>query len=344
MPLLESRNFYKPFEYPWAFEAYEIQRRINWDKKQIPMADDIADWSGKDKNGNPILSESEKAFLTDVFLFFTQGDIDIASGYARVFIPMFRPPEIVIMLTQFAATENIHIDSYSHLIESLNMPANTYSRFSAFPEMIAKHDFLAGFHSDVKKNPLEIALALAVFSAFSEGMFLFSSFAMLLNFVRTDGGRIAKMKGMGQIITYSVRDETLHFTKMIQLFKQFRKEYIFGENTALLEDRVASVAIDMVKLELSFIDLAYSTQNEMNGLAKTDLKRYIKYIADRRMEQMGYSPIYGIAANPLPWLEGILNGVEHANFFETHPTLYAEHSSTGTWDEVWKQLDKGKTT
>lgn len=341
--LLEERNSYKPFQYPWAYEAYKTQRKLSWEPEEVSMADDITDWNGKNKDGTTILSEAEKKFLTDIFLFFTQADIDVSGGYAKVFLPMFRPPEVVMMLATFAASEAVHVDAYSLLIESLNLPKDTYTRFMAFPEMASKHGYLESLRNCGKQDPFLTAVSLAAFSAFGEGLQLFSSFAMLLNFSRTDGGRKARMKGMGQIVTWSIRDESLHFTSLIRLFKEFRKEYIPDNRIDALFESVYEVAKTMVNLEFDFIDLAYGEETEMNGLRKDDLKEYIKFIADRRMGQMDYLPIYGVSKNPLLWLEAMVNAVEHANFFEARATNYARASSTGTWTDVWAKLDnKGK--
>ena len=170
------------------------------------------------KLSKPRLSKEEKNFLTQIFRFFTQGDIDVAGGYVKNYLPYFKQPEVRMMLLGFAAREALHIAAYSHLIETLGLPESTYNQFLEYQEMRDKHEYVLDISS--KNGTLEsTATHIAVFSAFTEGMQLFSSFIMLLNFPRH-----GLMKGMGQIVTWSIVDETMHAENMIKLFKEFIKE------------------------------------------------------------------------------------------------------------------------
>src|SRR5690606_2672038 len=134
---------------------------------------------------------------------------------------------------------------------------------------------------------------LAVYSAFGEGMQLFSSFAILLNFARYN-----KMKGMCQIVTWSIRDESLHVESMIKLFHAF-----IDENKQIwkndLKGEIYQAALDMVDLEDKFIELAFK-QGGIEGLEKEEVKQYIRYIADRRLLQLGLKPKFKVKENPLP--------------------------------------------
>ncbi len=140
------------------------------------MAEDVNDWKKK-------LTNEEKQFLTHIFRFFTQGDIDVAGGYVRNYLPYFPQPEVRMMLSGFAAREALHIAAYSHLIETLGLPETTYNQFLDYQEMRDKHDYVMDLSS---RNGTKESTAehIAVFSAFTEGMQLFSSFIMLLNFPR----------------------------------------------------------------------------------------------------------------------------------------------------------------
>jgi ribonucleoside-diphosphate reductase beta chain len=171
-----------------------------------------------------------------------------------------------------------------------------------------------------------------VFGAFTEGMQLFASFAILLNFPRW-----GKMKGMGQIVSWSVRDETLHTNSIIRLFKTFCEE-----NPEVWTDELRSrlyVACNtIVTHEDAFIDLAFG-MGEVQGLTPNEVKQYIRFIADRRLSQLGLQPMYQIEKNPLPWLDDILNGVEHTNFFENRVTEYTRAATQGTWDDAFTMFD-----
>jgi ribonucleoside-diphosphate reductase beta chain len=284
------------------------------------MAEDVKDWKKK-------LSVSEKEFLTNIFRFFTQGDIDVAGGYVNNYLPYFPQPEVRMMLLGFAAREALHIAAYSHLIETLGLPDTTYNQFMEYQEMKDKHDYVMNISAQntTKENT---ATHIAVFSAFTEGMQLFSSFVMLLNFPRT-----GKMKGMGQIVTWSIVDETMHAENMMKLFKTYIQENneIWNDD---LKSRIYAIAERMVELEDKFIDLAFSS-GDMEGLTADELKKYIRYIADRRLIGLGMKGIFKVKRNPLPWVEEMINAPTHTNFFENRSTDYAKAAHTGTWDEVW---------
>jgi ribonucleoside-diphosphate reductase beta chain len=320
LKLTDDRSCFRPFSYDWAYEAWLQHEQAHWLHTEIPMLEDVKDW----KNN---ISEKEKHFLTQIFRFFTQGDLDVAGGYVNNFLPIFKQPEIRMMLLGFAAREALHVAAYSHLIETLGMPESTYSEFNEYAEMKEKHDYVNSFSNDDENT---IAQKIAVFSAFTEGMQLFSSFIMLLNFPRH-----GKMKGMGQIISWSIIDEGLHTESMIKLFRTFIEEnrHIWKDE---LKSQIYIIASKMVELEYKFIDLAFS-MGQMENLTADDVKKYIRYIADRRLISLGLKGIFKIKKNPLPWVEEMINAPIHGNFFENRVTDYAKGALTGTWGDVWAQ-------
>ena len=318
--LLAQRSNFKPFNYPWAYEAWLKHEQSHWLHTEVPMAEDVKDWKKK-------LSNEEKQFLTHIFRFFTQGDIDVAGGYVNNYLPYFPQPEVRMMLLGFAAREALHIAAYSHLIETLGLPETLYNQFLQYEEMKEKHDYVLDLSAQntTKQNT---AKHIAVFSAFTEGMQLFSSFIMLLNFPRH-----GKMKGMGQIVTWSIVDETQHTENMIKLFKEYIKENpeIWNDE---LKAELYTIAERMVLLEDRFIDLAFA-MGPMADLDASDVKQYIRYIADRRLISMGLKGIMKVKKNPLPWVEEMINAPIHGNFFENRVTDYAKGATTGTWNDVW---------
>jgi len=318
--LSEERNYFKPFNYPWAYDAWLKHEQSHWLHTEVPMAEDVKDWKKK-------LTKEEKTFLTQIFRFFTQGDIDVAGGYVKNYLPYFPQPEVRMMLTGFAAREALHIAAYSHLIETLGLPETTYNEFLEYEAMREKHDYIMDISS--KNTTREnTATHIAVFSAFTEGMQLFSSFIMLLNFARH-----GKMKGMGQIITWSIVDETQHAESMIKLFRTYIEENreIWNDE---LKGKIYTIAERMVQLEDKFIDLAFGV-NQMEGLSSEDVKKYIRYIADRRLISLGLKGVFKVKKNPLPWVEEMINAPTHTNFFENRATDYAKGALSGNWGEVW---------
>ena len=316
--LLIGNPVYKPFRYPWCYDAWLTQQRIHWLPEEVPLGDDVRDWQ---KN----LSQPEKNLLTQIFRFFTQADVEVSNCYIRHYMNVFKPTETLMMMSSFAAMETVHIAAYSHLLDTIGMPESEYSAFMKYKEMKDKYDYMQGFDVTSKHN---IAMTMAVFSAFTEGLQLFASFAILLNFPRHN-----KMKGMGQIVTWSVRDETLHCNSMIRLFKDFIKEepQIWNDK---LKTEIYDACKTIVKHEDAFIDLAFQ-MGPLEGLTANEIKQYIRFIGNRRLEQLGLDPIYDVKKNPLTWLDNMLNGVEHMNFFEGRATEYSKASTKGTWGEVF---------
>ena len=318
--LTDTRVSFKPFNYPWAYDAWLKHEQSHWIHSEVPMLEDVKDWKKK-------LTNEEKKFLTNIFRFFTQGDIDVAGGYVNNYLPHFPQPEVRMMLMGFAAREALHVAAYSHLIETLGLPETTYNEFMEYKEMVEKHDYvmdISGQNSTLDNT----ATHIAVFSAFTEGMQLFSSFIMLLNFPRH-----GKMKGMGQIITWSIVDETMHAESMIKLFRTFIEENkeIWNDE---LKERIYSIAERMVELEDKFIDLCFNL-GAIEGLTPEDVKTYIRYIADRRLISLGLKGIYKVKRNPLPWVEEMINAPVHTNFFENRATDYAKGALGGSWGDVW---------
>jgi ribonucleoside-diphosphate reductase beta chain len=316
----DERTSFKPFNYPWAYNAWLTHEQSHWLHTEVPMAEDVKDWKNK-------LSPSQKQFLTHIFRFFTQGDVDVASGYVKNYLPYFPQPEVRMMLLGFAAREALHVAAYSHLIETLGLPDTTYNQFLDYQQMKDKHDYVTDISS--KNGDLaSTARHIAVFSAFTEGMQLFSSFIMLLNFPRH-----GMMKGMGQIVTWSIVDETQHCESMIKLFRTYIEENkeIWNDE---LKGQIYTIAEKMVVLEDRFVDLAFE-MGDMPDLTANDVKQYIRYICDRRLISLGMKGVYKVKKNPLPWVEEMINAPTHTNFFENRATDYAKGALSGDWENVW---------
>lgn len=323
--LLTPSHSYKPFRYPWAYDFWQKQQQVHWMPEEVPLGEDLKDWSTN-------LTDVERNLLTQIFRFFTQSDVEVGANYMENYMPLFKPVEVRMMLASFSNMETIHIAAYALLLETIGMPDSEFSAFMEYEEMSAKHDYLGKFGVETEKD---ILTSMAVFGGFTEGLQLFASFAMLMNFPRLN-----KMKGMGQIVTWSIRDESLHCEGMIKLFHTFAKET--GALTPSVADDIADCCQTVVKLEDKFIDLAFE-MGPVEGMTSQDIKQYIRYIADWRMNQLGLPKIYGTKEHPLPWLTEITNGVEHANFFEARSTEYSKGATGGQWhgdDGVWGQFEK----
>ncbi|MDB5424263.1 MAG: nrdB, partial [Phenylobacterium sp.] len=201
--LLTPSAAYKPFRYPWAYEYWKKQQQVHWMPEEVPLGEDLKDWATK-------LNDRERNLLTQIFRFFTQSDVEVNDNYMERYARVFKPTEVKMMLASFSNMETIHIAAYALLLETIGMPDSEFTAFLEFQAMRDKHDYMQQFGVDTNAD---IARTLAMFGGFTEGLQLFASFAMLMNFPRHN-----KMKGMGQIVSWSVRDESLHCEGMIKVF------------------------------------------------------------------------------------------------------------------------------
>ena len=335
--LLTATGTYDVERYPWAYEFWKRQQQTHWMGEEVPLGNDIKDWS------SDRITPAERALLTQIFRFFTQSDVEVGDNYLKRYIPIFQPLEVQMMMAAFSNMETVHIDAYALLLKTLGMPKAEFEAFRDYAELRAKADYM---HSFGVGTCADVARTLAMFGAFTEGMSLFASFAMLLNFPRHN-----KMNGMGQIVSWSVRDESLHCEGIIRLFHEWNRET--GAVTRGARDDIIDVAKTMVKLEEGFVDLAFGLGG-IEGMNADQIKAYVRYIADWRLTQLKLAPVFGnfeetesgyraLKPHPLPWLVEILNGVEHANFFEQRATEYSKGASRGSWDGedgVWAVFEK----
>lgn len=330
LKLTDTRHNFKPYKYPWALELWEKHEGMHWLPKEIPMQNDIAHWNTK-------LSKGQKHFLMQIFRLFTQGDIAVASAYVKNYLPVLSGhPEVRMMLLSFAAREAIHIAAYSHLIETLGLPDKIFNEFLEYEAMAAKQKFFDDMESLDEKH---IVQQMTAVSAFTEGMQLFSSFAMLLNF-----GRQGLMPGMVKIVTWSILDEDVHVEGMTKLFRTFVKENpdIWNDE---LKGQLYTIAEKMVELEDKFIDLSYE-QGGMEGLEKDEMHHYIRFIANKRLLGLGLKAIFKwngatVKKNNLPWVDEMTVLQSHSNFFEQTESSYSKGALTGSWNDVWGSADTG---
>ena len=331
--LLTSTGTFNVERYPWAYEFWKRQQQIHWMGEEVPLGNDIKDWA------SDRVTDAERTLLTQIFRFFTQSDVEVGDNYMKRYIPIFQPLEIQMMMAAFSNMETVHIDAYALLLKTLGMPQAEFEAFRDYSEMRAKADYM---HTFGVGTVSDVARTLAMFGAFTEGMSLFASFAMLLNFPRHN-----KMNGMGQIVSWSVRDESLHCEGITKLYHAWNAET--GAVTKTVQDDIIDVAKTMVGLEEGFVDLAFGL-GDIEGMTAEHIKSYVRYIADWRLTQLKLVPVFGYFAkeensysqvqkHPLPWLVEILNGVEHANFFEQRSTEYSKGASKGNWEGVWGRFD-----
>jgi len=314
--ITELRPHYKPFEYQTAFEFYKDQHRAHWLADEVPLSSDLNDWKLK-------LSESEKSLIGNILKSFAQTETYVNDYWATKVAVWFPKHEIKAMACAFADFESIHAEAYARLNEELGL--DDFEAFMEDEEAKAKIDRLVELPGDTLR---EKALSLAIFSAFTEGVNLFSSFAILMSFQLRN-----LMKGTGQIVEWSVRDESLHSKAGCWLFRTMLEE--MPELKEGMESQIYNACDISVKLEFDFIDKAFE-MGEIEGLNINQLKNFIKERANQKLIELGYNPLYNdIDPNLLKsmeWFGHLTSGKTHQDFFAGRVTDYSK--STADWSDL----------
>lgn len=316
--LLTPRPTYAPFEYPQAYKYWELQQQSHWLHTEVNMASDIHDWK-------VVLDQNEKQVVGQILKGFTQSEVFIQEYWSQMVAKWFKKPEIQMMSAAFASFESIHAVSYAYLNQSLGL--EDFSAFLTDPSAKAKIERLI---TTKGKSKEEIARSLAIFSGFNEGVNLFSSFAVLLNF-----SRFNKLKGIGQIIAFSIKDESLHSTAGCWLFRTLITEYpeIWTDD---LKKEIYDAARTTIQLEDEFIDTAFAG-GPVEGLTPSDLKAFIRYRANTKLSDLGlkanWRNVDKDALARMEWFDAMSAGVNHTDFFAQRVTDY----SKGTFDfsTIW---------
>ena len=343
---------YKPFRYPDAYNFYSVHEDLHWTKNEIELSSDAKDWNTK-------ATEVDKFLITQILRTFTTNEVAVGSGYDTE-LRIFKPQEVKMMLRCFANRENVHIDAYANFTDTVGEfnEDTFYNEWRDYECMEQKLEFIhkakvKHFHQyldEVKaihiaenlsdelikskanfKFRQDVARMLAVYGSGTEGILLFSQFAILMNYQRN--GMFA---GLSTTVEWSIRDENQHCEGHSWLFRTLIKENPDIWTDELKFDIYEAIR-EIVRLEDNFLDFAFSL-GEIKGLTKAEMKQYIRYIADRRLLELGMKPNFKVKENPLPWMEEMINASSFSNFFDVKVTEYGKGTTEGTWEEASEVL------
>lgn len=316
MSILQERVVYKPFEYPEAHDYWLKQQQAHWLHTEVPMANDVTDWKSN-------LKDHEKNVVGGILKGFAQTETVVNDYWTGLVTKWFRKPEIIMMATTFGAFETIHAEAYSLLNEQLGL--DNFAEFLEDESTAAKIENLMNVRDghDGEINYHEAARSLAIFSAFTEGVNLFSSFAVLLSFKMRN-----KLKGVGQIVEWSVRDESLHSNAGCWLFRQLMSEHPELKTEKLINEirEAAQAALD---LEFNFIDKIFE-MGDLENLSKDELKNFIKHRVNTKMGDLGLKPLISSsdidqgALKTMLWFDAVIAGKQHTDFFANRVTNYSK--------------------
>jgi ribonucleoside-diphosphate reductase beta chain len=316
MSLLNERVVYKPFEYPKAYDYWLKQQQAHWLHTEVPMAQDVTDWKSN-------MKDHEKNVVGQILKGFAQTETVVNDYWSTLVTKWFRKPEIIMMGTTLGSSETIHAEAYSLLNEQLGL--DNFSEFLEDEATMAKIEALMNVrdNDDGTANWHERAKSLAIFSAFTEGVNLFSSFAVLLSFKMRN-----KLKGVGQIVEWSVRDESLHSDAGCWLFRTLMKEEPKFKTKKLVSE-IEDAARMSMKLEFDFIDKVFE-MGDLENLGREELKNFIKHRINTKMSDLGLTPIVPSedidkgALKTMKWFDAVIAGKQHTDFFANRVTNYSK--------------------
>lgn len=324
MGVLDERMAFKPFQYQWAYQAWLSQQNAHWLHTEIPMSDDVTDWELN-------LSDAERNTIGNILKGFTQTETEVGSYWSSLVPTWFPVPEIKMMAQTFAAFETIHANAYAHLNDTLKL--DNFEEFLSDEATMEKLGQLISIRkSDQSKvTPSDIARSLAVFSACAEGINLFSSFAVLLSFRKSN-----RLKGIGQQIIFSVKDESLHSESGCKLFRVMIEEYpeIWTEN--LRKTLYEAVELSLTS-EFTYINKIFE-MGDLETITKAQLKNFMNDRANRKLIELNLSPRYLVDAKLLKemdWFYITVSGEIQTDFFAGRETGYSKPNEDWAEDDLF---------
>jgi len=323
MGLFDERIEYKPFEYPVYYtEGWLKQAQAFWLHTEISMSGDVKDW-------NERLTVSEKNLVGNILLGFAQTECAVSDYWTQKVVSWFPKHEIQQMAMMFGSQETIHAVAYSYLNETLGL--NDFKAFLHEENTARRFNNLVAYNGS---DRVGIATSLAIFSAFAEGVSLYSAFAVLYSFQLRN-----LLKGIGQQMKSSVRDESLHSKMGCMLFNQMcdEQEGLREE----IKDKVSEAAKIMVDLEEKYIDKMFE-YGDLENLKKEDLKNFIRRRTNEKLNEIGYGSIFYYndeSAKELDWFYHLTGGHTHTDFFSVRPTDYSKANEGEDFENIWEQLN-----
>ena len=322
MGLFDERIAYKPFEYPVYYtEGWLKQAQAFWLHTEISMQSDIKDWNEK-------LTPKEKSLVGNILLGFAQTECAVSDYWTQKVVSWFPKHEIKQMAMMFGSQETVHAVAYSYLNETLGL--EDYEAFLHEPATADRFENLVAYDGD---SHVGIARSLAVFSAFAEGVSLYSAFAVLYSFQMRN-----LLKGIGQQMKWSVRDESLHSKMGCQLFRHMCEEN--NQLAHLCKADIIKAAETMVDLEIKYIDKMFE-MGDIEGISANDLKHFIKKRTNEKLVELGYADLSGhfvfngSAASNLDWFYHLTGGHTHTDFFAIRPTDYSKAGENEDFEDIW---------
>ena len=312
-------NQLMPIKYQWAWEKYIAGCANHWMPNEIPMQRDIEQW--KDPK---ILTDNERHMLKRNFGFFATAESLAANNILLGTYRLITNPECRQYLLRQAFEEAVHVHAYQYIVEALGLDEGEI--FNMYMEVSCVHDKDAfcleyiqtltdpKFETGSEEADKRLLEALIAFAMIMEGLFFYVGFVQVLAL-----GRQSKMPGCVEQVQYILRDESLHLNFGIDVINQIKIE---NPNlwTATFREKIINMMETAVQLEYR-----YAEETMPKGILGLDcemFKDFLRFIANRRLEQIGLPSIYEGARNPFPWMSEVIDLKKEKNFFETRVIEY----------------------
>ncbi len=307
-----------PFKYKWAWEKYLAACSNHWMPQEINMGKDIEQW----KTG--VLTEDEKRVVQRNLGFFVTADSLAANNIVLGTYRHITAPECRQYLLRQAFEEAIHTHAYQYIVESLGLDEQeVFNAYHEIPSIRDKDDFLIpfintltdpSFKTGTQENDQKLLMSLIVFACLMEGLFFYVGFTQILAL-----GRQNKMTGAAEQYQYILRDESMHCNFGIDLINSIKQE---NPHLWTSEFREELNKLFRKAVELEYLYAEDTMPRGVLGLNAAMFKGYLRFIANRRAQQIGLDTLYPDAENPFPWMSEMIDLRKEKNFFETRVTEY----------------------
>jgi len=308
-----------PLKYKWAWDKYLSACANHWMPQEVNMARDIALW--KDPGG---LTEDERRVVKRNLGFFVTADSLAANNIVLGTYRHITAPECRQFLLRQAFEEAIHTHAYQYIVESLGLDeAEIFNAYNEVSSIRAKDEFLIpfidtltdpSFRTGTPETDQALLRSLIVFACLMEGLFFYVGFTQILAL-----GRQNKMTGAAEQYQYILRDESMHCNFGIDLINQIKLE---NPRLWTPEFRAGIRELFSQAVELEYRYAEDTMPTGVLGLNAPMFKGYLRYIANRRCQQIGIEPLFDAAENPFPWMSEMIDLKKERNFFETRVIEY----------------------
>jgi ribonucleoside-diphosphate reductase beta chain len=317
-----------PFKYKWAWEKYLSACANHLMPQEVNMSADIALW--KNPNG---LTDDERRLIKRNLGFFTTADSLAANNIALGTYRHITNPECRQFLLRQAFEEAIHTHAYQYIVESLGLDdGEIFNMYHEVASIRDKDEFLLpfidtltdpGFKTGTRENDQKLLKSLIVFACIMEGLFFYVGFVQILAL-----GRQNKMTGAAEQYQYILRDESMHLNFGVDVINQIKLE---NPHLWTSEFREEIRALMQKGVELEYRYAEDTMPRGILGLNAGMFKEYLRFIANRRCQQIGLDLLYPGATNPFPWMAEMIDLKKEKNFFETRVTEYQSGGAL-SWD------------